>query len=312
MRKKLPSGLINLGNSCYLSSVLQLLAASETVLIDHFINCGMIGLELAKVLIEINEGNNLVRPSEFIKSFSGSAGFSSEQQDAHEFLLALLNLKPTVVMTRSEQKLSLTSSLESCKLITLETVKLCNSIFKVKNPFTGVLMNELICLPCAVKRKPRHISSLRIEPFSCVTLTPTTSCSSINEAVYKQFCGPERFSDYSNYLKDGGKCGLGAINQKNPLILPELLFLHVSLLSETFMKTDQKIETELELSGPGYRYKLMAVVVHFGPSGLSGHFICYRRHGRKHWIKCDDSKIKVVDESEILTQRAYLLLYQKE
>lgn len=308
--RKLPSGLINLGNSCYLSSVLQLLAASESVLIDHFINYGRIGQELAKVLKEINEGNNLVRPIEFIKSFSGSAGFSSEQQDAHEFLLALLNLKSTVVTIRSEQ--SLMSSLQSYKFITSETVKQCCSIFKVKNPFTGVLMNEIICLPCAVKRKRRHISSLRIEPFSCVTLTPTSSCSSINEAVYIQFCGPERYSDYSNYLKDGGKCGLGAINQKNPLILPELLFLHVSLLSETFMKTDQKIETVLELSGPGYRYKLMAVVVHFGASGLSGHFICYRRHGRKNWIKCDDSIIKVVDESEILTQRAYILLYLKE
>ena len=173
-------------------------------------------------------------------------------------------------------------------------------------------MNELICLPCAVKRKPRHISSLRIEPFSCVTLTPTSTCSGINEAVYKQFCAPERFSDYLNYLKDGGNCGLGAINQKNLLILPDLLFLHVSLISETFMKSDQKIETELQLSGPGYRYKLLSVIVHFGSSGLGGHFICFRRHGRNGWIKCNDAKVTISNESEILNQRAYLLLYQKE
>ena len=309
--KKLPSGLINLGNSCYLSSVLQLLASAETALIDHFSRCGVIGRELADVLTEINEGSHLVRPIEFIKSFTGSMGFfSSEQQDAHEFLLALLNL--TLETTRSEFQSSL-ASMESLKTITSGTLKSSQSIFKVRNPFTGILMNELICLPCAIKKKPRHISSLRIEPFSCVTLTPTSSCSSVNEAVYKHFCGPEKFSDYLNYLKDGGKCGLGAVNQKHPLLLPELLFLHVSLLSETFMKTDQRIETELELSGPGYRYKLQAAVVHVGANGFSGHFICYRRHGRrKSWIKCDDSRVGEIKEDEILKQRAYLLLYQKD
>jgi ubiquitin C-terminal hydrolase len=316
--KKIPSGLINLGNSCYLSSVLQLLASAEEFLIDHFINCGRIGQELAKVLKEINEGNYPVRPNDFIKSFTGSVEFSRDQQDAHEFLLALLNLKLKKTSTRFEESPLSIASIESLKVITSETVQKQqqrhhNGIFKIQNYFTGVLMNELICLPCAIKRKQRHVSSLRIEPYSCVTLTPTSMCTSINESVYKQFCEPERFSDYSNYMKDGGKCGLGAINQKNPLILPELLFLHVSMLSELLMKTDQKIETALELSGPGYRYKLLSLVVHFGSNGLSGHFICYRRHGRgRGWIKCDDSKIIIIKESEVLSQRAYLLLYQKE
>lgn len=303
IKKKLPSGLINFGNSCYLSSVLQLLAAADSVLIDHFINCGIIGKELGKVLQEINDGDYPVRPFAFIKSFTGSAGFSSDQQDAHEFLLALLNLKLQTKVTGIESLAA---------LVSLTSEKIKQSIFKVRNPFIGVLMNELICLPCAVKKKPRHISSLRIEPFSCVTLTPTRTCSSINETIYKQLCTPERFSDYSNYSKDGGKCGSGAINQKNPLILPDLLFLHVSLLSEAFIKSDQKIETELELSGPGYRYKLLSVIVHFGSNGLGGHYICFRRCGRGDWIKCDDAKVTISNESEILNQRAYLLLYQKE
>ena len=299
-KRIMPSGLVNVGNSCYLSSVLQLLASAGTVLIDHFSNCGIIGQELAKVLKEINEGKGIVKPKEFIKSFTGSAGFSSDQQDAHEFLLALLNLKPA-------------ESMRLAGLLEVTRTAVCNSgIFRIRTPFTGVLMNELICLPCAVKRKPRHISSLRIEPFSCVTLTPTDGSSSINEAVYKHFCVPERFSDYSNYSNDGSKCGLGAINQKNPLLLPELLFLHVSLLSESFMKSDRRIGTEFELSGPGYRYKLLALVVHLGSNGLGGHFICYRRHGKSNWIECNDTRVKITSEAEVLKQRAYLFLYQKE
>lgn len=294
-----PSGLINVGNSCYLNSIIQLLAAAEQTISDHFDTCGLIGNELSKLISRINLGLQAdkrgFKPLDFIKSFTGKAGFSYEQQDAHEFLLALLNLNST----SNTLKKSLSMSISDVK----DGMDHC---FQVKTPFTGVMMNELICLPCATKRKPRHISSLKIEPFSCVTLT---SCHSktLNEAVYQQFCVPEKFSDYMN-----AGCGFGAINQKNPLLFPDLLFLHISLLSESFQKSSENCEIVEELSGPGYRYKLLGLIVHYGPTGHAGHFVCFRRFGADKWIECDDSSVKIVEIDQVLKQKAYILLYLKD
>ena len=106
---------------------------------------------------------------------------------------------------------------------------------------------------------------------------------------------------------------MGAVNQKHPLIFPALLFLHVALItSESFLKDDdQVIETELNLAGPGYRYKLISFIVHYGRTGLAGHFICYRRHGGG-WIECNDENVRIISEEVVINERAYLLLYEKE
>ena len=103
-------------------------------------------------------------------------------------------------------------------------------------------MNELICLPCASKRNPRHISSLRIEPFSCVTLIPDSSNVSISAAVYRHFCAPEKYSDYCNY-KDGVKCGMGAVNQKHPADIPAIVI-------PSRIANDRKLFDE---NGPDYK-----------------------------------------------------------
>lgn len=313
LRSKMPSGLINVGNSCYLSSVLQLLASAGELVINHFRACDLpIASALSELLEAINCGEERrLAPIAFIKSFAGASmgGLSPDQQDAHEFLLALLNMKSK---DRKQRRRNPADSL------TFDSAEIDKSIVSVSDPFTGVLLKELICLPCASKRKLRHASSLRIEPFSCVTLTPPPSSSSsslkVSEALYKHFCAPERFSDYCNYKANGDSCGFGAVNQKRPLIFPRLLFLHVSLLltGDSHLKSQQVIETEAELSGPGYRYKLVSTIVHYGQGGLAGHFVCYRRSLGKMWIECNDENIKTVSEEHVMAQRAYILLYERE
>lgn len=299
---KIPSGLQNVGNSCYLSSVLQLLASSKDILIRHFerAKIGRIGQELAILLDEINNsGKRVIDPENFIKSFA-IGGLSTEQQDAHEFLLKLLSL-----------------SVEDEKFNKIEGFENVNGksklpddykVFNCKNPFTGAILNELICLPCASKYRKlrRHISSIQIEPFSCLTISQFESLT-VNELLYRQLCVPERINDYNN---EG--CGLGVINQKSPLILPELLFLHISFLTISFTKSSQQTSIQLELSGPGYRYKLLAVIVHYGSNGHSGHFVCYRRLGKRKWVECNDAKVNVISEQEVLRKSAYILLYNKE
>lgn len=301
-----PSGLINVGNSCYLSSVLQLLASADDLLTEHFEYAGNVGRELASVLKEINfSGKRVVNPGRFIRSFA-VGGLSPEQQDAHEFLLVLLNLKQVELINKSKRVAGFND-------FEKDRVPDDFKLFRTRNVFTGIILNKIICLPCASKRKLRHISSLRVEPFSCLTLTLDDEDGTVNETLYRQFCAPERIGDYINYNLGGNRCGVGAVNQRTPLILPRLLFLHLSLLtsSQSLLKSSDQLITQLELSGPGYRFKLLAVIVHYGSTGNSGHFACYRRDLKgKRWLECNDSRVKVVNEEIVLNQRPYILLYE--
>lgn len=57
-------------------------------------------------------------------------------------------------------------------------------------------------------------------------------------------------------------------------------------------------------------YSLSAVIVHKG--GIeSGHYVSYSREGTD-WFLFDDSKVVLVNESEVLNAEAYLLLYAVE
>lgn len=291
----LPSGLINIGNSCYLNGVIQLLASAGEEIVKHFSgsSSGSIGNELVNLIKRVNSGQErVIRPLDFISSFSGSNGtFSLEQQDAHEFLLALLNLK--VIKSPLKTGLSLL----------LNPRNNTNSFIKSSTPFSGVLLNELNCFTCACKRRRKHVSSLNVELFSCITLTQKET---ISAALYDYLRVPEKYSDYRN------ECGKGVIKGKHLLVLPQILFLHVSLLTTTYhkMKSESDMGPEEEVSGPGYRYQLAAFLVHFGASGSAGHFVCYRKH-QQNWVECNDSSVKIVNYYFISTLQPYILLYKK-
>ena len=62
----------------------------------------------------------------------------------------------------------------------------------------------------------------------------------------------------------------------------------------------------LAARSPGW-YDLSTVVVHIGEID-SGHYICYCRRDDQ-WFKCDDNKVTLATEIQVLEQDAYLLFY---
>lgn len=310
MSAVIPAGIVNVGNSCYLSSVVQLLAADDSF-IEHFKaeeggrgGSGRIEIanELSSLLKDINfSGKSVVNPEKFIQSFTQGSFLSTQQQDAHEFLLALLNLKQP--KRRKLEDFGLKS------LDDFETEKQKSKEFKLIKPrdcFTGVQLNELICVPCATVKRLKHTSSLKIETFSCLTVP---SNEPLNEAVNRQLFSVERIDDYLNC----GGCGLGAINQKRTLHLPPFLFLNVSLLTSSALSKSFNSSTrlQLKLKVQNSVYRLIAMIVHFGSTGHSGHFVCYRRGRKGQWIECNDARIRIVKEEAVRCQMPYILLYRR-
>lgn len=310
----LPGGLINIGNSCYLNSTIQLLAAASDK-VETFFNRkrSRIGPELVKLISRVNDGET-VRPAEFINSFAVSAAFSTDQQDSHEFLLALLNLSESERDQFSPSHLGLqVLGQPAHKFLTSDQVasyaEEAKITFSTDNPFSGALLSEFVCMRCAVKKRQRNISSIRIEPFSCISIV--TDKKDLNEAIYEHLCIPERLIDYQNEnCRDKG-----AVRQKRPLLFPDLLLLHLPQLTGlSGWKNTENIPRlqSGELSGPGYRYRLQAMIVHLGSHGSSGHFVCYRRFGSSKWVLCNDAKVQAVTFEAVLSQVPYILLFEKE
>lgn len=57
------------------------------------------------------------------------------------------------------------------------------------------------------------------------------------------------------------------------------------------------------------RYTIFAIIIHWGKSIQSGHYISIVKRNDK-WYICDDDEVKEIDEDEILVDNAYLLFYR--
>lgn len=56
-------------------------------------------------------------------------------------------------------------------------------------------------------------------------------------------------------------------------------------------------------------YSLVGVLVHQGQTCASGHYLSFvKKNGE--WFKCNDSEVSVVEESTVMMQQAYILMYE--
>ncbi|RDD47501.1 Ubiquitin carboxyl-terminal hydrolase 30 [Trichoplax sp. H2] len=62
-----------------------------------------------------------------------------------------------------------------------------------------------------------------------------------------------------------------------------------------------------------YRYKLVAVVCHFGSDGFDGHFVSYRtdKSANNSWYYISDNVVRTALLSEVLLSKAYLIFYER-
>ncbi|XP_056141091.1 ubiquitin carboxyl-terminal hydrolase 2-like isoform X2 [Lampris incognitus] len=337
-KNKNPQGLVglrNLGNTCFMNSILQCLSNTlelrdyclrNTHRTDLNNNCRTTTLmeEFAKLTQTLwtSVNNEAISPSDFKTQIQKYApkfvGYS--QQDAQEFLRFLLDglhnevNRVSVCPIASVEDFDHLSDEEKGKKMWNKYLQREDS--KVIDLFVGQLKSSLTCTECgscSTVFDPFWDLSLPIAQNSAeVTLTECMRLFTRADVLD----GEERPT--CNKCSAKTKCIKRFTVQK----FPQILVLHLKRFKESHVRAN-KVSAfvrfplkELDLSefaseGSAHAvYNLYAVSNHSGNS-LGGHYTAFCRNtALGEWFSYNDSRVSPVSTSQVCSSDAYVLFYE--
>ncbi|XP_055984589.1 ubiquitin carboxyl-terminal hydrolase 27 [Sorex fumeus] len=343
-------GLINLGNTCFMNCIVQALTHTP-ILRDFFLSdkhqCEMpspelcLVCEMSSLYRELYSGN----PSPHVPykllhlvwiHARHLAGY--RQQDAHEFLIAALDVLHR--HCKGDEVGKAANNLNHCNCI-------------IDQIFTGGLQSDVTCQAC-------HGVSTTIDPCWDISLDLPGSCtsfwplspgreSSLNGENYipgvptltdclRRFTRPEHLGSSAKIKCSSCQSYQESTKQLTMKKLPVVACFHFKRFEHS-VKQRRKITTyisfPLELDMTPFmasskesrmngqlqlptnsgndenKYSLFAVVNHQGTLE-SGHYTSFIRHHKDQWFKCDDAVITKANIKDVMDSEGYLLFYHKQ
>ena len=345
-------GLINLGNTCFMNCIVQALTHTP-LLRDYFLadrhNCHMLKesqqclvCEMSRLFQEFYSGvrtpHTPFRLLHLVWTHACHlAGY--EQQDAHEFLIAALD----VLHRHCKGKM-----LKGTNGLTSNDGNYCNCI--IDQIFTGGLQSDVTCQRC-------NNVSTTIDPFWDISLDLGPSLHAVGVAGFsngsfveeptslvnclKRFTHPEHLGSSAKI-----KCGSchsyqESTKQLTLKKLPLVACFHLKRFEHSTgyhkkISTYVSFPDELDMTpfmsssrsnNNGYthqvvqgsatslscenKYSLYSVVNHRGTAD-SGHYTCFIRQHKNQWFRCEDHLISKASLKDVLKSEGYLLFYHKQ
>ncbi|XP_049768106.1 ubiquitin carboxyl-terminal hydrolase 21-like [Schistocerca cancellata] len=333
------AGLRNIGNTCFMNSVIQCLSNTKPLL-EYLLNdghlpdinttvSGMKGALIKAFTTVIQElwhsdSNGTVVNTTALKSqiqrFAPRfMGYS--QQDAQEFLRYLLEglhedvnrvtVKPKPILTEIDETLSdQQKSAEAWK----RYLRADDS--KIVDIFVGQLKSTLRCTVCG------HCS-VTFDPFWDLSLPIPVRTGQVRLQQCLDSFTREEVLD-GDEKPTCSKCQMRRKCTKSFTIqkFPKILVLHLKRFSPTERfrgKLNVTVDfplTGLDLSayaanrGQGCTYNLYGVANHSGTT-YSGHYTAYCKHPYTgEWHEYNDSRVSTISSRSIMSSEAYVLFYE--
>lgn len=334
-----PFGLINLGNTCYMNCVLQtlflccdfndeVLRAGSKLKQKSLIN----GYKtILRIMIQRSKENSKVKKlklTNFITTFRDQfRHVSFHQQDAHEAMGYIISKFHETLKEEHDD-----DSFDDLVKDTLSTMRYNRKIKKecktqlekmYKKDYS--MINEFFYgQHCAIIKcsKCNHEVN-RVEVFKGFELG-IENTDNLQEAL-KEHMAPENLEGYKC-----DKCEERDHCSKNYVLLNTPKYLFITLKRFTmdwnrnkFIKNQKNVEYPEFLHFKDYLldnntnkkvnnvnlYKLNSIINHSGGAN-GGHY--YSIHNFKdNWVMCDDDKVTNIDENDIFTKEAYVLVYER-
>ncbi|GFT07774.1 ubiquitin carboxyl-terminal hydrolase 8 [Nephila pilipes] len=321
------TGLRNLGNTCFMNSIIQCL--SNTIPFADYFTSGLymedinrdgrsgtggeVAEEFAVVIRALWMGQyKSFSPKDFKNTVSRCLAvcIGNEQQDSHEFLVVLMEKLHADLNKRATRVIP---KLESCndENTFWKHHKNYNSS-KISDMFEGLLKSTLMCMTC-------RTTSDSYEVFSCLSLPIMSSRCTLADC-FQYFLKPEKISGEAAW--DCPKCKTKKEAEKRLRLcrVPEILVIQLKRFSyeglwrrklQTAVDFDFHFDVPYEKNSElyGRKYSLYGIVNHFGTLE-GGHYTAYCNTSSQKWYKYDDHEVSEISASSIRTPAAYILFYR--
>ena len=340
-------GLKNFGNSCYSNVVIQIFTSipeflsilSKRYSIVENENDLFLDYPILSRIIEVisnYKSKNTTLASNYLKEIVNRFDTSGSQNDAHEFLVFLLD-QLNIELLKIETKYIINNNSDNNNLNNNQnninnnindknndegeweevkkdgkTMKQTNSIKNFHTSilgevFQGIIKQDII-------QKGKSSSNCQIEPF--FTLHLDNEEPNI-EQMFEKFFKRKAIEGSGDKLIQSfiEKCPKIFIvnakgfyyDKKNQMIVKikkELIFGEKLIIKKDYVTP--------HLRSKNIEYELIGIVVHKGNLATEGHYICYCKDNKdKTWFYLDDNKVIKVTEDVIHKLRPYILFYKK-
>ncbi|XP_026848968.1 ubiquitin carboxyl-terminal hydrolase nonstop [Drosophila persimilis] len=330
-------GLLNLGATCFMNCIVQALVHTP-LLSDYFMSdrhdCGKsshkcLVCEVSRLFQEFYSGSrsplSLHRLLHLIWNHAKHlAGY--EQQDAHEFFIATLDvLHRHCVKAKAEHESKSNSSSSgsgtNSTSSSTSSYGQCNCI--IDQIFTGMLQSDVVCQAC------KGVSTT-FDPFWDISLDlgETTTHGGVTPKTLidclERYTRAEHLGSAAKIKCSTCKSYQESTKQFSLRTLPSVVSFHLKRFEHSAL-IDRKISSFIQFpvefdmtpfmsekknAYGDFRFSLYAVVNHVGTID-TGHYTAYVRHQKDTWVKCDDHVITMASLKQVLDSEGYLLFYHK-
>lgn len=339
------TGLQNLGNTCFMNSVIQCLAYEPT-LVSYFcsntyynhINFksqygtnGQLAIEFGALVEKLNSHRyRYIEPKSFRDAVTKHIGFAgNEQQDSHEFMMMLFDKLHHDLNIHAKDEGNQQNGLgnNDDDNINIPRATLGYQFWKrhlgmnrsvISDLFEGIFMSTLTCTFCKGQ-------SNTFEVFNCLSLPiPSESRCHVRDCL-NHFSNPERIEA----AWECPRCKQKREADKKIVIckLPKILIIHLKRFSLDG-RWRQKLQTTVDFplnhltvdctnvlpqsaygpEGNKNSYNLCAVVNHYGHLD-GGHYTAFCKMENQRWYTFDDSNVTEMKDVDVCGQAAYILFY---